>query len=221
MKNFKEFINEDLIQPQMEQIYDDIEEAINKKLPIQYKDGGRIKTDIPTNISSNNVKFVNGDIIKDYKIIGLVKKERHSITKFKEYDINEGFSWILTIASAFLLYKFIKSILKHKKFSKMSSDEIENYKRKEKYKKNYQKLIYYVKDYLKNDNKVKFSENFLHYIFKLGDLEIKIDKQNKTIFWNYIRAKGGFKPEWEVGKRIEFTDIDSEEFSYIEPIPIS
>jgi len=85
MKKFKEFINENsMIQSRMEQIYDDIEEAINKELPIQYKDGDGIKTATPINISSgpstepwSNIEFDNGDIIKDYEIIGLVK-EGHS-----------------------------------------------------------------------------------------------------------------------------------------------
>jgi len=143
------------------------------------------------------------------------------VTKFKKYKMNEGFSWILTIASAFFLYKFISGFLKHRKFSKMSGEEIDDYKKNKKERTNYNYLIYYVRDYMKNDNKIKFSENYLYYVFELGELEIKIDKQNKTIFWNYLTSDSNNFGKWKVSKRIELNDIDSDEYTHIEPIPIS
>jgi len=144
------------------------------------------------------------------------------ITKFETYKMNEGFSWMLTIASAFFLYKFIKGFLKHRKFSKMSNDEIEEYEKEEKYKKQYKLLTYYVKQYINDGNKIEFSENYIYYIFELGTLTIKIDKQNKTIFWNYIIGDINHIGKWKTSKRIEFDDIDMEqEYEYIEPIPIS
>ncbi len=69
------------VQSRMEQIYDDIEQAINIQLPIQYKDGESTKTAIPTEILPgpsgepwSNIKFNNGDIIKDYEVIGLLNE---------------------------------------------------------------------------------------------------------------------------------------------------
>ena len=69
-----------MVQSRMEQIYDDVEKAINKQLPIKYRKGKEIKTDIPTEILPgpsdepwSNIKFNNGDTIKDYEIVGLLE----------------------------------------------------------------------------------------------------------------------------------------------------
>ena len=83
MKKFTEFkIDENvMVQSRIEQIYDDIEQAINDQLPIHYKDGESTKTATPTEILPgpsdepwSNIKFDNGDVIKDYEVIGLIKE---------------------------------------------------------------------------------------------------------------------------------------------------
>jgi len=59
----------------MSQVYNDIEQAINDQIPIRYKYGKEIKNDIPTEIlPESKIKFNNGDTVKDFEVIGLIKE---------------------------------------------------------------------------------------------------------------------------------------------------
>lgn len=74
MNKIKRFNEEYMVQSRLEQIYDDIEKAINEKLPLSYKYEDKTKVDIPINITSDKIEFSNGEIVKDFNIIGLVNE---------------------------------------------------------------------------------------------------------------------------------------------------
>jgi len=78
MKKFNEYnkvIENAIIKSRMEQIYDDIEDAINNDMLIKYRKGDKIKESIPIEIlPGSSIKFDNGDIIKDYEIIGIMNE---------------------------------------------------------------------------------------------------------------------------------------------------
>lgn len=126
------------------------------------------------------------------------------IKEFYSFEMNEELSTFQTIllnaGAAFCIYKFLKGLYNSRKEQKfqdkyiaMSPQEREEYKNelgKKLTDVNYRILTRFTDKFFKNDGKVKFSEDYLFYIFELGDLTIKIDKRNKTIKWTKIDVSG-------------------------------
>ena len=132
--------------------------------------------------------------------------------KKKKYEpINEGVgSFLLTAMGVYSFYKFIQG-LRGKDKPKES-----NYG-----KSNWKILLYYVRDFIEQGGKIEYEDNGWYHVFKVGDVTIKIDQNNKTVFWTHIvpdiKRFLKYKPE----KRFEFTDIDEIEHEHTIPIPIS
>jgi hypothetical protein len=172
------------------------------------------------------VKEILNDILDDF--IAKEKDEEYKkksqkmkhIKEFNSYQINEEFSWILSLAGAYFFYRFIKGVIKNykdkkyiKKYLEMTPQERSDYDKNLKKRiedSEYKILLTYVNDFFKTGNKIKFSENYLYYIFDLDNLTVKIDKFNKTIIWNELKLN---KSNWL------FVVKDKEKFT--EPIPIS
>lgn len=153
----------------------------------------------------------------DNKDIGLFSDEapennKPKNNKPKKKKLNEGFSWLLTAAAVYSFYKFIQGLRRKGE----PSEAAKNYG-----KSNWSSLNSYVKDYLKQGGKIQYEENYWFHVFEVGDLIIKIDKQNKTVFWTHIVPDIKRFLKYKTDKRIEFTDIGYDEHEYTIPIPIS
>ena len=132
--------------------------------------------------------------------------------KKKKYEpINEGFgSFLLTAVGVYSLYKFIQG-LRGKDKPKES-----NYG-----KSNWSSLNVYVRDFIKQGGKIEYEDNGWYHVFKVGDITIKIDQNNKTVFWTHIVPDIKRFLKYKPKKRFEFTDIDEIEHEHTIPIPIS
>ena len=144
------------------------------------------------------------DMLGDEDVVNEGKKKKYE-------PINEGFgSFLLTAVGVYSLYKFIQG-LRGKDKPKES-----NYG-----KSNWSSLNVYVRDFIKQGGKIEYEDNGWYHVFKVGDITIKIDQNNKTVFWTHIvpdiKRFLKYKPE----KRFEFTDIDEIEHEHTIPIPIS
>ena len=142
------------------------------------------------------------------------KQKRQLIEQANKRILGEGFSWFLTGLAVFSLYKFIQGLR-----GKGGGNPLELPKGYGEG--NWKILSYYVKDFLESGGKIEYEDNGWYHVFKVGDVTIKIDQNNKTVFWTHIvpdiKRFLKYKPE----KRYEFTDIDSIEHEYTIPIPIS
>jgi hypothetical protein len=150
-----------------------------------------------------------------------VNKIKNNIMKAKivKESLNESFSIPLTIAAAFCLYQLIKGILKQK-YDKISPQERLDKVTQKLDVVNYKILLRYIKKYLENGGKVKFEEDYLYYKFIVNEVTIKIDKNNRKIFWTYLGLEH-FGDEFKPMKNRMRLDRDIEESDYIDPIPIS
>jgi hypothetical protein len=140
------------------------------------------------------------------------------IKEFNSFEINEELSTfqhiLLSAGAAFCLYKFIKGLYNNRqqkfqdKYLAMTPQERDEY-RNEINKKlvdvNYRILTRYTNNFFNKGGKIKFSEDYLFYIFELGDLIIKIDKRNKTIKWSKIKIVGALA-KFKVTNKDEFTE---------------
>jgi hypothetical protein len=164
----------------------------------------------------------NPNIIGDCAYDNKKKKKKLKIRKTNE-SVNEGVMQhvILGLTAAYCLYRLIKGLIKQHKYSKMTPEDSENrlsylnWKLSVHY---YRILLRYVNNYLSEGNKVEFIDTYTHYIFRLGDLTIKINKFEKTITWNYLKLEGS---KWVPGSREDVRNGEYGEYEFIEPIPIS
>ncbi len=141
---------------------------------------------------------------------GTRKTDSYSIIPLKE-SINEGVgTFLLTAVGVYSFYKFIQG-LRGKDKPKES-----------KYgKSNWKILLYYVKDFIEQGGKIEYEDNDWYHVFKVGDVTIKIDQNNKTVFWTHIVPDNKRFLKYKPEKRFEFTDIDEIEHEHTIPIPIS
>jgi hypothetical protein len=161
---------------------------------------------------------------KDDEYKNKQSKMKH-IKEFNSYEpedepVNEIASWILSVAAGFFLYKFLRGLLKelkpsklHRKFDEMTPQQRSEYQenlQKQLDSVNFKILSNFVTKFFREGGQVKFSENYLYYIFELGDLIIKIDKINKTIKWSKIEI---------VGIGAKYVIADKENFT--NPLPIT
>jgi len=89
--------------------------------------------------------------------------------------------------------------------SSQERDELKNEMGKKLIDVNYRILTSFTNKYFRDGGEIKFSEDYLFYIFGLGDLMIKIDKRNKTIKWSNIEIVGPLA-KFEVPNKEEFTE---------------
>jgi len=133
----------------------------------------------------------------------------------KNEDLSTFQHILLSAGATFCLYKFVKGLYKEIKQKKMQSkfdamtpkerDELQNEMGKKLIDVEYRILTRFTNEYFRNEGKVKFSEDYLFYIFELGDLMIKIDKRNKTIKWSNIEIVGPLA-KFKVPNKEEFTE---------------
>ncbi len=144
----------------------------------------------------------------------------------KSKKINEDFqNWVLAFGAGFFFYKFLSGLFKDIKMKKktkmylsMTTKEREDYKNKinsniESV--NFKILNEFIMQYLQKDGKINFTEDYVNYIFEVGDLTIKINKFEKTIRWNRIEFGGIFskyiinKEQFDTPIKISQENIDS------------
>ena len=100
------------------------------------------------------------------------------IKEFNSYSINEDLqTWICGIGAVYCLYKFLIGLWKSR-FDNMTIDELK------KVRLNYLNKMLLKR--IKNDVKLKFTENIVYYIFIIDDITIKINKNENYIFWNLV-----------------------------------
>lgn len=133
--------------------------------------------------------------------------------RFNEY-VNESFyETMLGVGIGICFYKFVNGLYNDIKKSNMSEENKLASKRADRMR----ILTWYIRNYINDGGKIEFSENYLYDIFKAGDVEIKIDKNLKTIFWTNIDIDTKKFGKWKPSKRIDMNGIHE----YTEPIPIS
>jgi len=140
----------------------------------------------------------------------ILKNEKEVWIKQDKNNINEEFSWLLTAGAIFSLYKFFKGALKSRN---NSNPEDEKIRRK------LWNLNIYIRDFLKDGGKLKYEENPWFHVFEIGEVTIKINKENNTMFWTNL-VPGKFL-KYKPGKRTEFTDIGWDEHEFTESIQMS
>jgi len=155
------------------------------------------------------VEYETGEPIYDAKEV-VLKNEKEVWVKQDKNNINEEFSWLLTAGAIFSLYKFFKGALKSRN---NNNPEDEKIRRK------LHTLNVYISDFLKDGGKLKYEENPWFHVFEIGEITIKINKENNTMFWTNL-VPGKFL-KYKPGKRTEFTDIGWDEHEFSEPIQMS
>ena len=118
------------------------------------------------------------------------KDDEYKLKHIKEFYsfnmTNESGSWILLAGALFFLYKFIESFIE----KKLTLDEIIKIRLK-----NLAKML---NRRLKNNEKVIFSENIVYYIFKIGNIILKINKNDNYIYWFFEDESLDDKEEYRV-----------------------
>jgi hypothetical protein len=194
--------------------FNDILEDIRNKGINLVKDETEYKNLVREILNEILDDFIAKQKDEDYKN----KKLKH-IKEFYSFEINEDLSTfqhiLLSTGAAFCVYKFVKGLyndIKQQKFqdkyiamSPQERDELKNEMGKKLIDVNYRILTRFTQKYFKDGGEIKFSEDYLFYIFELGDLMIKIDKRNKTIKWSNIEIVGPLA-KFEVPNKEEFTE---------------
>ena len=143
------------------------------------------------------------------------KQKRQLINEANKRMLGEGFSWLLTGIAIFSFYKFIQGLR-----GKGGGNPLETPKGYGE--SNWGTLNVYISDFLKDGGKIEYEDNGWYHVFKVGDVTIKIDQNNKTVFWTYIVPDIKRFLKYKTSKRYELTNhLDEIEHDYTIPIPIS
>jgi hypothetical protein len=149
--------------------------------------------------------FIASDKDKEYN-----KKQETKMKHIKEFNsykpVNEDtfYETMLGIGMGIFFYKFLNGLVKDVISNYKDKKEMERYikmspKEKEEYENDlhsrhitakFKSLNGFVREFVKKGGKIKFTEDYVNYIFELGDLTIKINKFEKTMRWNKIDFAG-------------------------------
>jgi len=135
------------------------------------------------------VREILNDILNDF--IAKEKDEAYKnkqnskmkhIKEFYSFELNEDFSWLLTIGAGISFYLFLKGLMKDitkrnlKKIGKLEGEILSLVAKR-------------VEIYLDEGGKIKFSEDYGYYTFEIGDITVKINKLKKYLTYNYPGQK--------------------------------
>jgi len=174
--------------------------------------------------------FIAKDKDEEYK--NKQNSKMKHIKEFNSYEpvnepvndpVNEDLQGaLLLLGSGYFFYRAIKGFLKsraqekeNQRVAKMTPQELDQHKANlyDRYDSTrYNILNRFIKEHLEKGGQIKFSEDYVNYVFIVGDLTIKINKFEKTIRWNRIEGVYNYvikdKENFEQPIKISQEDID-------------